>query len=428
MSEPADNAAFKLPDLRDLVGHAECVQIADRVGLVYERFEQHGYAYMAVLDGERCTGLCSRDQIGMVLGSQYGRALNLKRTIGEYLLPEPMTVTVGTPLPDVLQRAFSRPLTSFYEDVVLQDENGAFLGLIYAHTLVKLQNRLLEENIRELRHRRDEIAARNREMETDLHMARELQLAMLPRRYPQFAVRNDPVSSRALRFRHRYEPAGTMGGDFFKILRISNASAGVFVCDVMGHGVRAALITSMLSAVLQELRPMADRPGPLLTRLNGHLCDMLEDSGDVMFATALYVAADLEERRVSFAKAGHPDAVIRRRKPLGVAPLECHNGASGPALGLFPQARYETTKQPFGVGDSVILFTDGLYEVPNDQEEDFGEKRLQQIMHRYRDLPVEQLFDRTIRDVRRFAADRSFLDDICLVALEMVEERNPDGE
>ena len=112
-----------------------------------------------------------------------------------------------------------------------------------------------------------ELRAKNEALEQDLEMARELQQAMLPHRYPRFPHHASKEES-AVHFYHFYQPSMSVSGDFFKVLKLSDTSAGIFICDVMGHGVRAALVASTVSALLGQLRDYCGDPGELLSRLN----------------------------------------------------------------------------------------------------------------------------------------------------------------
>ncbi len=96
----------------------------------------------------------------------------------------------------------------------------------------------------------EQLRARTAEMESDLEMAREVQQALLPQQYPSFPASAPPEES-ALRFCHLYHPSGAVGGDYFDVLPLSEDTVGVFLCDVMGHGMRAALVTA-LSAVSRK--------------------------------------------------------------------------------------------------------------------------------------------------------------------------------
>jgi hypothetical protein len=225
---------------------------------------------MAVLDGERLVGICSRHRLSELLGGRYGFALWARKPIGMHLSPHETRVSVKTPIENVLRKVFARTDDAFYDDVLLVDERESFLGLITTQTLFKVQNALLRTTISALVDKEHEIRSKNEQMETDLRMAMELQQALMSFNYPQFCG-----DERELRFSHRYRPASMVGGDFFFIGRISDSCAGIFICDVMGHGVRSALITSMLRALIEALGPRAAEPDFLLTELNGELASIL---------------------------------------------------------------------------------------------------------------------------------------------------------
>src|SRR5436309_1180589 len=171
------------------------------------------------------------------------------------------------------------------------------------------QQRLAEEKIRRvnglLAQNRKELRLRNRQMQDDLKMAREVQLTMLPQQYPAFPSVDDPRHS-AFEFTHRYLPTGTVGGDFFTISALSETEAGVFICDVAGHGVRSALVTAMIRALVEELKPVATNPGKFLTKLNCDLHAILKHTGTPLLTTAFYMVSDSQSGLMRYPNAGHP--------------------------------------------------------------------------------------------------------------------------
>ena len=189
--------------------------------------------------------------------------------------------------------------------MLLVNEQDSFLGMIFTRTLMQLQHRFLRENIERLEEKQREINSKNEQMHEELRMAREVQLAMLPQRYPTFPA-DAPDESSALRFSHRYHPASEVSGDFFSVVRLSDETAGVFICDVMGHGVRSALVTAMLRAMVEELSAEASDPARLLTRMNRDLRVILRESDNLMFATAYWLLINTVERCARYAAAGHP--------------------------------------------------------------------------------------------------------------------------
>ena len=132
----------------------------------------------------------------------------------------------------------------------------------------------------------EELRAKNAQMHEELEMARELQTAFLPRHYPVFPAKSSPERS-AIQFCHRFSTTTELAGDFFDILALSDTEAGVFVCDVMGHGVRAALVTAIIRGLIEELRPVAADPGKFLTEINASLCAILKQTLTPLFAQAM---------------------------------------------------------------------------------------------------------------------------------------------
>ncbi|MEY2466098.1 MAG: phosphoserine phosphatase RsbU/P, partial [Verrucomicrobiota bacterium] len=115
-----------------------------------------------------------------------------------------------------------------------------------------------------------ELREKNAQLQADFNMAREIQQIFLPNQYPTFPQSVTPEKS-ALRFSHRYISAAAVGGDFFDIFPITDSTAGVFICDVMGHGMRAALITAIMRGLIEELMPVAADAGKFLTEINRSL-------------------------------------------------------------------------------------------------------------------------------------------------------------
>jgi len=128
---------------------------------------------------------------------------------------------------------------------------------------------------------------------------------MLAEQYPTFP-HEAPADQSAFQFVHRYEPTESVSGDFFSISAISDTEVGVFICDVTGHGVRAALVTAMIRALAEDLKPLARDPGNFLRKLNGDLCSILKNTGSPMLTTGFYAVADSRTGRLRFANAGQP--------------------------------------------------------------------------------------------------------------------------
>ncbi|HEY8904094.1 MAG TPA: SpoIIE family protein phosphatase [Chthoniobacterales bacterium] len=421
----SSSRAWERTDLRDLIGHKENVHADMTLEEVHKLFGSHEREFMAVLDGERVIGVCSRHDIGMCLGARYGFSLFSRKPVREFLSRQPAFVRLGQPIGEVLEIVFSRASDSFYDDVVLLDEAGGLAGLIHVHTLVRLQTQALRSNIVQLEAQQRVIREKNRQMEDDLVMAREIQLAMLPQGQLVFPS-NGSEEEECIRFAHLYRPAGNVGGDFVHVIPISPTEIGVFVSDVMGHGVRSALVTAMLRAMVEEIGSACTDPGLVLAQLNRALAGIIRQAGDMMYATALYLVADIRAGRVRFATAGHPGPIVMSRISGRIEHIVCPRGVGGPGLCIFDDARYGVAEFALEGDDIVLLFTDGLIEASNPAGELFGVERVCETMQQAdgrADLPV--ILDGIVAASQSFCGGADFEDDVCLAALHLTTASAP---
>lgn len=297
--------------------------------------------------------------------------------------------------------------------------------LYYEGTVEDITERkYAEEQIRrttnELTRSREELRAKNQVMEDNLRMAREIQLTMLPQQYPVFPANIAPDQS-AFQFAHRYQSAEAVSGDFFSVSALSDDEASALICDVTGHGIRAALVTAMIRALAEELKPIAHEPGLFLQKLNSDLYNILKTTGSPMLTTAFYFVANCKTGAMRFANAGHPKPLLVRRSENAVIALANVSGHGQPALGLFDDPPYETSEAHIAPGDLVMLFTDGLYEVQGANEELYSQQRLMLDTKTLITKPVSQLFDELLGTVRNFSVNHEFEDDVCLVGMDFVQ-------
>jgi phosphoserine phosphatase RsbU/P len=297
--------------------------------------------------------------------------------------------------------------------VPLRNREGEIIGLVGIGRDVTARKNAEEQ----LAKYNQELREKNTEMQDDLKMAREIQEAFIPQQYPAFPGRA-PAKESALRFYSRYLPTATVGGDFFHILQLSDTMAGVFICDVMGHGVRAALVTAIQRALVEELASVAERPDEFLTQINRALISILRRTRTPMFVSAFYLVADLSSGVLRYANAGHPNP-LHLRRDKGVVEFLSNGERPGPALGVFEDSVYRMHETTLDVHDFVMLFTDGLFEVEGEGGDYYDQQQLVAAVRRRRKFDAPQLFDELLKEINDFSATKAFIDDVCLVGMEV---------
>ncbi len=395
-------------------GHRHAVDAALPLETVQREFVRVGVDFLAVLEGGRLLGVCARREVAEALGARFGFALNAQRPVRFFLMQHPLIIPVGQPLAEVFQALAARGDRDFFDDVLMIDAQGGLVGLVFVHTLVRLQTGILAGNLAALEASRREIVEQHRRLEDDLRMAREVQLALMP-------ADHAPVVGRCgtLRLAHHYRPAGGVSGDFLDVLVLSECSVGLFVCDVMGHGVRSALITAMVRAMLEEMRPVASDPAALLTRMNADLTRLLRRTGDMIFVTAAYVVADVGEGQLRYALAGHPVPLHFSATAGKARPLRGGRDLAGPALGLLDDFVYEAGSEEFAENDRVLLFTDGIFEAATAAGEEFGLERLAGAFAGSDAVELPQTLVAVMRAATEFSGGPAFADDVCLLAARL---------
>lgn len=286
-----------------------------------------------------------------------------------------------------------------------------------AEAELRTLNQQLEQRVVE---RTRELTEKTRLLLEELRMARQLQLAILPQRFPTVPASAGQDQS-AVRFLSFYQPSAAVSGDFFEVLQLSDTTLGLLVCDVMGHDVRAALVTGMLRALVQELGAVAADPGAMLAHLNRSLAGILRQADTTMFATACYLVADIANQQLHYANAGHPQPIHVKRLRGEVSVLNA-NGSGGPALGLLRDSKYGTCTRRLEPGDFLMLFTDGLYEIEDPTtREPFRVERIIQVAKNRVRQPASEVFYGLLEEARHFASDGGFEDDVCLLGMEVRE-------
>lgn len=261
------------------------------------------------------------------------------------------------------------------------------------------------------------------ELSRDMLLATEFQQALLNRPYPEVpAVHID--GRLRLEFHHRYNPALAIGGDFFEFMPIGNDCAGIFVADVMGHGVRSALITAILRALISELGPLARNSAHFLKELNHEFADILTAMPTPIFASAFYMVADTTSRIATYACAGHPPPFQLHRDRARVTRL-ANPQPRGAALGLLRHETYAGETVRLLDGHTFIFFTDGVYECSNPEGEEYGLVRMEKVLQANIYKTTTEILNALMESITNFVRGEPLADDLCLLAVDVTTKPKP---
>lgn len=294
--------------------------------------------------------------------------------------------------------------------VPLTDESGSVVGIIGIGRDITERKRA-EDQVKEYA---EEMRRRNDELEADLKLAHEFQRAMLPRQLSRIEWRAGG-ELREFAIERRYIAMSGVSGDFLAVREISDNRLGVLLCDAIGHGVRAALMTAILEGVTKEVKDCGDQPEQLLSVMNGLLGEAFKGPGGGYFVTAVYFLIDLESETVSFARAGHHSPLLQDGENGSVRVLD--ESRPGPALALLPEMHYRCGRCSLKSGVRLFACTDGLTEAADNGGDQFGEAGILSYLEQHAGDDLSAVCDGLLDEARRFSGKADFDDDVCLVAM-----------
>ena len=259
---------------------------------------------------------------------------------------------------------------------------------------------------------------KNKLLEKEIHLAREVQQALQNVNTPDRVWQHSSGSTRKASFHHVYLPSDGVAGDCFEVFPVGRSGVGMLICDVMGHGVRAALIASMMRGLMAQLANLADTPALFLSSLNRQMYRIFSQANITMFASACYVYLDLDRRRLTLASAGHPAPIVLPAEGKAFQPAIPRT----PALGLLENAMFRESEIRLESGMKLMLFTDGLTEAQDATGDEIGSSRIMDFLHERKPQSIREMLDISLAGVHQFTGSARQDDDICLLGVEFSEE------
>ncbi len=320
-----------------------------------------------------------------------------------------LVIESGEPLfdreqPDLLNPGQGRWVISSRMPIIGEDNKvEGLVGVSIDHTSRK--------------HAEIDLLEREQRMREELEVARKLQEALLPDSEPANTARR-VRSMDKYEISFLYRPCEQLAGDFIHLIKIGDRKVGILIADVMGHGVRAALVTSMIAGFVRRLEPLAEQPEKFINELNRGVSSMVKNTRSFLFATACYaVIEDQAEKSIlSYCNAGHCGPICFHGAIKQVLPQ-----LAGPALVLNPDFQYSSVNQEVPKGCRFFFITDGFYEATSPEGKEWGLNSLESVLSKTSDIPLVDQIEATFERLKQFSSREHFDDDLCLIGLQRQE-------
>jgi sigma-B regulation protein RsbU (phosphoserine phosphatase) len=238
------------------------------------------------------------------------------------------------------------------------------------------------------------------DLKGDLEIAREIQFGLVP---------TGPFRQNGISIHSYMRPANTVGGDYYDILDLAEGQVGIVVGDVSGKGMPAALLMALMQGSLRTLIAAGLRGSELIGKLNAYLCANIPPN---RLITLFYGELNTSTGELCYVNAGHNSPILLRSdKSIDRLP------ATALVLGIDKASAFEAKTIGLHPGERLLMFTDGISEAFNANEEEYGEARLTRFVVEQASLPSEDLIQKLVANVLAFCDPARPHDDITLMAV-----------
>ena len=289
---------------------------------------------------------------------------------------------------------------AFYEQVWFY----ILVGLAVALVIALLVRMYVRKRMRamEAKHREE---ARRERIENELQMASRIQSGMLPHEFPPFPDRREFDIFPSM------EPAREIGGDFYDYFFVDEDHLCLVIADVSGKGVPAALFMMVSKAILKSVGGMCGSAAEILNKANESICS---NNQEEMFVTVWIGILEISTGKLTAANAGHEYPAIRQPGGKFTLLQDKHGFVVGGMNGV-RYREYEIIMQP---GAKIFLYTDGVPEATDENENMFGTERMTEALNRDPEAPPEKVLENVRTAVREFVRDAEQFDDLTMLCLE----------
>lgn len=243
-------------------------------------------------------------------------------------------------------------------------------------------------------------------LKTDLAVAHEIQQAILPRIFPPFPENEKEIDLSALMV-----PAKDVGGDFYDFFHIDANRIGIVIADVSGKGVPAAIFMAVSRTLIRTVGLQDYPPAKTIIKSNDLLSS---ESVDCMFVTVFYGIYHIDTGELEYCNAGHNSPYIMRAN----GSVEQIPTSTNCVVGVMENLTYESSSAHLEVGDTLMMYTDGVNEAFNQELEEYGEARMEKILGELNGKDCREVIEGQLADIRKFTDGAEQSDDITIMALK----------
>jgi phosphoserine phosphatase RsbU/P len=394
---------------RELAGHRPLHELFEVIMDLSMEAVMAGRGVLMTLDGEDLIPRAAR-----------GAGFKISNTVRERVLREKASLLVRDAQLDQALKAQMSIVQQRVRSMIAVplQTNDRVIGLIYVDSPDMIREFSKEDlglltvmaNVAAIRieHARlNEIELTERAMSKELEQAAHIQMGLLPASAP--AAKGMDIAGRTAACR-------TVGGDYYDYLCFPDGRIGMIVGDVAGKGMPASLLMSSLQARVQVLFENGDHLAEKITRLNKATTAHCPDN---RFITFFMTVADPATGELVYTNAGHNPPVLVRKTPSAARSFDQLEGG-GMILGILPMSQYQEFRVKMEPGDVLVLYSDGVTEAVDRNDQDFGEQRLADLVASLRDRPASEIVEAVHAEVAKFTQGAPPADDITVVVARRV--------
>ncbi len=262
----------------------------------------------------------------------------------------------------------------------------------------------ITERTEELSNAYDNLNKVYSQIQADLTLAKRIQKRIMPENFDSFEGLDLIV---------HYYPMADIGGDIYDIFQLSPGCIRFFLADAIGHGIQAALITMIIKSEYEKVKTI-ENAKELLEWLNKSFTDLYISLN--AFFSCVIVDIDTLNNKIRYASAGHPNQIIISNNTIGILKH------TGKLIGIKRDTEYDFVEKDIYTHDKVFLYTDGLFEQFNDNDEGLTERDIMEIIEKYKTYPANTIDGAIIKSLREYIGvheDLILSDDITLISIEI---------